>query len=273
MSHLGKSVWHKKARWLIKNLVIKPPTNTNQMRNLCSNIIARRPSRHPHVDTQTAFTKNIVGTALALWEDKNLVDALNKNQTFLNAKERIQRTAKHLLAPVTDNSNERGNFSQETDNNNVNNNINNNFGPRLMTASTTPTSTTTTVLQAQCPACGRSALQNHIELHKMDDDGKNCVSTQENESRFASGSVGNLPPNYEWSKEDDTTQFKGLNSQDDLAPWFGPLVITALAIVGLAVAVFNGELTLSRTKNRTVAAVNIILQASNGILKLFGFMN
>jgi hypothetical protein len=75
---ISKKSWHKKVKWTLKRLVFKPPTNDNQMRELCNSIIQKKYSSHP--------TSAVVNTALELWKDPNLVNALYNNQTFFICK-------------------------------------------------------------------------------------------------------------------------------------------------------------------------------------------
>jgi len=261
MSHLSQKTWHRKAKWLVKKLILKPPENSSQMRDLCSTVVERRFTSQPkqnysltnsnqNNNNSTTLTKTIVGTALALWEDKDMVNALNKNQTFLIAKERIQRTASHLLP---------NNKSQ------------------LILATPTQDVILNTLDQVHCPACGRGlqSLNNHRVVcnNPRSEEPSNIVVNDD--TRFDVGSVGNIPLSQE--SEDGSFPSKQGFITHDMAPWFGPLVLAAFAIVGVAVGVYSGEISLpGRVKglsSRVVAAVDIIIQASNSITKLFAFMN
>jgi len=93
IGRVARGAWHRKAKWMLKKVLIKPPTNATQMRNLCTSIIERR-----HGSSTSAA---IVSTAITLWEDPNLVSALNSNHIYQSAKNRIQRTAYHILPNTT----------------------------------------------------------------------------------------------------------------------------------------------------------------------------
>jgi len=89
-SRFVKKGWHKKARWFLRKVILHPPTNQGQMRNLCNEIIERRHGSH------SPSTTAIVSAALSLWDDPQLVGALESNPTYRSARERIQRTADHI---------------------------------------------------------------------------------------------------------------------------------------------------------------------------------
>jgi len=65
-----RKLWHRKARWMLRKVILNPPTSEGQMRNLCNEIIERRHGTH------SPPTAAIVSTALSLWDDPNLVNAL-----------------------------------------------------------------------------------------------------------------------------------------------------------------------------------------------------
>jgi len=266
MSHLSQKMWHKKAKWLVKKLILKPPANSSQMRDLCSSVVERRltssqPKRNSLTNSNQnnnsmTLTKTIVGTALALWEDKDMVDALNKNQTFLIAKERIQRTASHLLP---------------------------NNNSQFISSASAQEVISNTLDQVHCPSCGRGlqSLSNHRVVcnNPTREEPPNSANEEppsfaNDDARFHVGSVGNIPSSHQ--SEDGGFTKRGFVA-DDMVPWLGPLVLAAFAIVGVAVGVYSGEISLPGRmrglSSRVVAAVDIIMQASNSITKLFAFKN
>jgi len=67
---------------------------------------------------------------------------------------------------------------------------------------------------------------------------------------------------------------RGQTFDFQLIDWFGPLVLASMAVVGLAVGIFNGEITLSQIKSlssRAFIAITIMLQASNSVFEFLRY--
>jgi len=238
-----KSAWHKKAKWMMKNVLIKPPSNSTQMRNLCTSIIAKQHG----VSSPSAA---VVTTALQLWDDPNLVNALQKNMIYLNAKERIKTTANHIFPTLL--SNTTTTTTQRS------------HGHVGNISSALPVIETTLHQAVQCPACG-----NHLQCKSGVCETSEIID--ENDGRFAKGSVGNVPTISEDLSVGKTEPTFIEDSQTiDINNWFGPLVLAAFTLVGLAVAVYNGEIGgMQNASSRALAAVSIVMQTTNSIFGLF----
>lgn len=239
--------WLKKAKWSLKKIILKPPRDTKEMKNLCETIVKRQYG-------ESSPSSAIISTALSLWEDPNLVAALQRNQTFLNAKERIERTAFHLLPQ-----------NQEIESKNEIH-----ASHQVFT----------------CEVCGRN-------LHCSHDHTPNTCDTQSSrfneitdphirisddeladeflKSTLMVGTIGKTPEALE--AERAAARIEMLKQRMDVNQWFGPLVLASLAIYGLAVGIFTGDISLSHLKSlgaRAFAAISIVLRASNNI---FSFLS
>lgn len=89
--------WHKKARWIVKKILINPPKTTEEMASLCGSVIKRRYG----LNSPSAV---LMDTAFQLWKDQNLVRCLSENPIFQNAAERIQNLSAHILPPSGENT-------------------------------------------------------------------------------------------------------------------------------------------------------------------------
>jgi len=255
------SLWHRKAKWMVKKVLIKPPSTSDEMRNLCTSIIQKR---RGFECPSTA----IVSTALSLWEDPNLVNALQNNQLFRNAKERIERTAYHIL-------------------------------PSHHTASITSTDLLKEASDVfkevfVCPVCGnnlqcahehaihhhsppRTGLQTILtdplnsNINESDEESPSSTNPSPTESSPI-GTAGKTPENYmeDAFLESDQTFSSQQSYILDLKKWFGPLVLASFAVVGLACKIYNGEISMLQFKSlssRSFAAITILLQASNHVFE------
>jgi len=271
-----KGQWHRKAKWMLKKVLIKPPETDAQMRLLCNDIIERR-----HGSTTSSA---IVSTALNLWDDQNLVTALHQNKIYLNAKERLQRTAQHIL-PVP--NNQQNTVTQSRPDQAQVTSQSQQSWPQLPSLhhSNQLTRSSPNLIHASqvinevfsCPVCGKNlqCLHDHI----------NACGPASQRSQYAPQSQSqqtNESPN-ETMLEQEFMQHVGRtpDSLEDEAHsqtsipvdvCFGPLVLASLAVVGIAVGIFNGEISLSHVKSlssRAMAAVTLMVQASHSV---FGFL-
>lgn len=281
MSRVPKSAWHTKAKFVLKKVLLKPPTDANQLRDLCQNFVTQRYGR------DSASTA-VMTTALSLWEDPNLVNALQRNQTFLRAKERIQNLSSHILPP----SSSSGAISTWTSHHN-NLNIANQSrwiseGSAAHNHELLHTSHGIIMDAIQqvmhCPVCGKSVQCLHDDSHHS----RSCeISNSEDNARpGASGvlpdlssdetSIDILEPDSEVQKsytEGTAGKIPQKDFNQNAADWFGPLVLASFAIVGLALGVFQGEIVLPKLQSvtsRAVVAVKLLMQASNSMFKLIG---
>jgi len=268
--------WHRKAKWMLKKVLIKPPETDAQMRLLCNDIIERRHG--------SSTSSAIVSTALNLWDDQNLVTALNQNKIYLNAKERLQRTAQHILPVPNDQqttvTQSRMDHSHQLERSWP-------LLPSLHQSNQLMHSSPNLIHASQvinevllCPVCGKNlqCLHNHVNAgpasqHSQNGSQSRSQQTSTNESLNETmleqefmEHVGRTPD----SLNDD------VHSQHTSSPievWFGPLVLASLAVVGIAVGIFNGEISLSHVKSlssRAMAAVTLMVQASHSV---FGFLH
>jgi len=282
--------------------LIKPPNTPEQMRDLCSDIIEQ--GQGP--DSASVAVMN---TALQLWTDQNLVNALQNNPTFQNAKERIQTLTSHLLPQATSNTGETCN------NNNVVRIARSPSGsrihhtnPRLFDPATADIINEALEDVFQCPSCGQQVHCSHVqhttssslssstttaavstlteqeEFNAIWDElnnEKNSAATTTTTTSTATRQLnGNSSPNTMSSDDDKETRGSvgsvpddfededGRQNAAEFSEWFGPLVLASLAVIGLALGVFNGEIVLPRLKTlsaRTLAALTVMLQASNSM--------
>mmetsp|Transcript_5018 Transcript_5018/g.7050 ORF Transcript_5018/g.7050 Transcript_5018/m.7050 type:complete len:281 (+) Transcript_5018:140-982(+) len=280
MSGVPKSAWHKKAKFMLKKVLLKPPTDANQLRNLCQNVVTQR------YGVDSASTA-VMTTALSLWEDPNLVNALQHNQTFQRAKERIQNLSSHILPPS--NSGALSTWTSQ------NNNLNTSNQSRWLSHGPAPENqellrTSHGIIMdaieqvMHCPVCGKSVQCLHDDSHHS----RSCiVSNSEDNARpettnilpdvSSETSIDILDSDSSEVKKNYTEGTAGKLPQKDfnqnVADWFGPLVLASFAIVGLALGVFQGEIVLPKLQSvtsRAVVAVKLLMQASNSIFKLIG---
>jgi len=249
-----RKLWHRKARWMLRKVILNPPTSEGQMRNLCNEIIERRHGTH------SPPTAAIVSTALSLWDDPNLVNALENNPAYKSARERIHRTASHILPTSEGGEGNEG------------------IGKRK---NLTFLKSTQQVLEKQfhdvlkCPVCGLN-LHCHHE-HNSSSAMTNTKLTQIEEDveefgKFSEGSIGRVP--------EEITETPAVTAPKEISPapfdwdtWFGPLVLTTFAVFGIAVGVWSGDIEFPKVKSltsRAVLAVTMMMQASNSLFKLLG---
>jgi len=230
----AKSLWHRKVKWMLRKVILNPPTSQGQMRTLCSAMIERR---HGVYSPPTAA---IVTTAISLWDDPNLVGALENNPTYRSARERIHRTASHIMPTSSLTSSKRVSLlmhSQEV--------LEKQYQDAL-----------------QCPVCGLKlkCLHEH-QSHHMEQD-------VEEFGKFTEGTAGRVPEEQGETVQDTPTQPA---KQIDWEMWFGPLVVTTFAVFGLALGIWSGEIVLPKVRSlslRAVLAVTMIQQASTSLFKL-----
>jgi len=245
MEQNRKKPWLKKAKWTLKKVLLKPPQNTAEMKTLCETIVKRQ-----YGDSSPSSA--IISTALSLWEDPNLVAALQRNQTFLNAKERIERTAFHLLPEHSHIIDAKQEISHQ----------------QVFTCTTcgrnlqcshehTPNNCDT---QTSTGSSFHELADSHVRI--SDDD----LADEFLKSTDVIGSIGKTPETLE--AERAAARLEMLKEKMDISQWFGPLVLASLAVVGLAVGVFTGDISLPKFKSiggRAFAAISIVLRASNNI--------
>jgi len=230
------------------------------MRTLCNTIVEKR------FGVQSPSTA-IVKTALDLWDDPHLVGALQNNPTYRSARERIHRTASHILAGSID-IEESGTQSPS----------------KSILHSTHEAIKSPFEHVLQCNVCGLK-LQC---LHKHDVNCKTPVVASvvsettkfeeqdvEEFGKFTEGTVGRVPDDLQ--KEDmKMTTTPIIKSPLDAEPfnwdlWFGPLVLATLAAFGIVVGVWIGDIALPRMKSvtsRAVVAVTMMMQASDSLFNL-----
>lgn len=94
---------------------------------------------------------------------------------------------------------------------------------------------------------------NKIEKNNLDSEKKSLIK----EKYFQEGTLGNTPNNF-YEKEGNNLH------------WFGPLVLASLAVIGIAMGIFKGDIIIPQLQNissRVITAITIILEASNSIFK------
>lgn len=92
----------------------------------------------------------------------------------------------------------------------------------------------------------------------------NKVEEEGGEGRFQEGSIGKVPDQL----EDSPTPIEPV----DWERWFGPLVLTTFAVVGLAFGVYSGEILIPQLTDigsRAAVAVSLFINASK---KIFAFI-
>jgi len=243
-------MWHRKARWMLRRVILNPPKSESEMRKLCNEVIERRHGTH------SPPTAAIVSTALSLWDDPNLVNALENNPTYRSARERIHRTASHILPanPEIEGVEKRKNLTFLKSTQEV---LEKQFHDIL-----------------QCPVCGLKLHCHHehnsapaiTKLTQIEED-------VEEFGKFSEGSIGKVP-----EEEMETPISTASPVQDHPIPfdwdtWFGPLVLTTFAIFGIAVGVWSGDIVFPKVRSltsRAVLAVTMMMQASNSLFKVLG---
>jgi len=255
---LKHKTWHKKARWMLKKVILNPPTNSNQMRNLCNTVVERR------FGSESPSTM-IVKTALDLWEDPNLVNALQNNPIYRNARERISRTAGHIL-PSTGNGAE------------------NLIQTRAIFHTTQQAITSPLQQVLQCNVCG-------LKLHCLHNHNVDCATPTvvpvtgakeieeevEEFRNFTQGTIGRVPEIVEDSEDQKISSISRRtqepeheeNHQINWDLWFGPLVLATFATFGLVFGVWNGEILVPRLRNltsRAVLAISAVMRVSDNLL-------
>jgi len=279
MSRVPNSAWHKKAKWMLKRVLLKPPSDATQLRELCQNVFTQRYGSN-------SASAAVMTTALSLWEDPNLVAALQRNQTFLRAKERIQNLSSQILPP----SASTGAIATWTSQQNSVDISNQSrwipHGPAPLNQELLRTSHGI-IMEAMgqvlhCSVCGKSVECLHDDAQHS----RSCaVSRSEENNRhetttlitdLSETTIDVLEPETEPTKN-YTEGTAGKPPQRDfnqnVSEWFGPLVLASFAIVGLALGVFQGEIVLPKLQSvtsRAVVAVKLLMQASNSIFKLVG---
>jgi len=257
-TRITQKLWHRKARWFIRRILFKTPTNESQMRELCNAVVERRHSM------SSPATAVIVNTAMNLWSDPNLVQALNNNPTYQSARERIHKTANHLISSPDE---------QE-------------FKKRSSQMTSIMASTREAVASQfqtlQCPTCGIhiQCLHNH---HHFDETINNNSFSEKAEiselesleqleanveeyDRFSTGAVGNVPTEKP-TKEHETKQEANESTELGWEPWFGPLVLATFAVFGIAVDFWTGKLVAKSITSRVFMAVTVMVQASNNLFQ------
>jgi len=242
--------WFKKAKWTVKKILLKPPQNTREMKNLCETLVKRQYG-------EASASSAIISTALSLWEDPNLVAALQRNQTFLNAKERIERTAFHLLPEHSQLLDSKQEIPQHQvlicDVCGRNLHCSHNHTPNNCDTQT---------------ATGRLFNETSDSLIRMSDDE---LADEFLKSTTVVGTIGKTPEALE--AERAAARIEMFKQKMDVSQWFGPLVLASLAIFGLAVGIFTGDITFSHLKSlgaRSFAAISIVIRASNNIFSFLG---
>jgi len=266
-NRIKHNVWHRKARWMLRKVILNPPTDSNQMRTLCNTVVERRFGAE---SPSTAIMK----TALDLWADPNLVAALQNNPTYRSARERISRTAGHILANTDDV------LPQSP------------LQTRAILHSTQQDITSPLQQVLQCNVCGLklhclhthntdcsapsivpiSALSEFEEIEKQVEEFKN----------FTEGTAGRVPETIEVEEDSDSkatlTEMaaepvvveEGTNIINwDL--WFGPLVLATFATFGLVFGVWSGDISIPRLKNltsRAVIAISAVMRVSDNLLNV-----
>jgi len=255
-----QNVWHRKARWMLRKVILKtPPTDSNQMRDLCNTVVERR------FGAESPSTM-IMKTALDLWQDPHLVGALQNNPTYRSARERISRTAGHILGTV-----EEGNEMSSS-----------------ILHSTQQAITSPLEQVLQCNVCGLKlhCLHSHNSVGSapaivpLDAQSKEEeIEEQVEEFRdFTEGTVGRVPEAVE--REDNISSGKATltePSNEEIAHiinwdlWFGPLVLATFATFGLVFGVWSGDISVPRLKNltsRAVIAISAVMRVSDNLLNV-----
>jgi len=243
-------MWHRKARWMLRRVILNPPTSEGEMRKLCNEIIERKHG------TRSPPTAAIVSTALSLWDDPNLVSALENNPAYKSARERIHRTASHILPanPESDVIVKRKNLTFLKSTQEV---MEKQFHDVL-----------------QCRVCGLK-LHCHHEHNSAPTSTKLTQIEEDVEEfgKFSEGSIGKVPEEVIETPTATTIPIQEHPITFDLDTWFGPLVLTTFAVFGLAVGVWSGDIVFPKVKSltsRAVLAVTMMMQASNSLFKVLG---
>jgi len=259
--------WHRKARWMMRKVILNPPTDSTQMRSLCNTVVERR------FGAGSPPTM-IMKTALDLWQDPLLVNALQNNATYRSARERISRTAGHIL-PVEDGA--QGHFHT-----------------RAILHSTQQAITSPLQQVLQCNVCG---LKLHC-LHTHNSDGSapaivpidplekqsnfgEIEEQVEEFKKFTEGTVGRVPeailqeeglsPSHSKTPLNETQETGRVEEGSPLINWdlwFGPLVLATFATFGLVFGVWSGDISVPRLKNltsRAVIAISAVMRVSDNL--------
>jgi len=258
--------WHRKARWMMRKVILNPPTDSNQMRHLCNTVVERR------FGAESPSTM-IMKTALDLWQDPFLVNALQNNATYRSARERISRTAGHILPT-------EGNEGSP-------------LHIRAILHSTQQAITSPLQQVLQCTVCG---LKLHcLHTHNSDDSVPAIVPIEpfdnaqpnfeeieaqvEEFKTFTEGTVGRVP---EAMLQEENMSSEGKATLNENAPepliegariinwdlWFGPLVLATFATFGLVFGVWSGDICIPRLKNltsRAVIAISAVMRVSDNL--------
>eukprot|EP01117_Protostelium_nocturnum_P014896 TRINITY_DN5719_c0_g1_i2.p1 TRINITY_DN5719_c0_g1~~TRINITY_DN5719_c0_g1_i2.p1 ORF type:complete len:290 (-),score=102.23 TRINITY_DN5719_c0_g1_i2:98-967(-) len=283
---------------MLKKVLIKPPTTENQMRELCTDIINRE---YGSESRSTA----VVSTAIQLWDDPALKGALIKNSAFLSARERIQNLSGHILPSsspsdscasaenLRDLDEKEGEIEEEIKRKD--------FVYKNYYDSAHNIVDCTLHAAMQCPSCGRNVHCLHddpllpepqineefyddsefecLETYKSESSSKNdeesVKNDEEKEEETSDSSDVAVAPRRKSSLFSSTSSgcdnSENIDEHDmriNFKMWFGPLVLASLAVVGLAVGVFNGEILLPRIKTlsgRSIAAVAMLMRASKSV--------
>lgn len=259
----GRKGWHRKARWMMKKVILNPPTDSNQMRRLCNTVVERR------FGAESPSTM-IMKTALDLWQDPLLVNALQNNATYRSARERISRTAGHILPNVGD--------TPST------------LQTRAILHSTQQDITSPLQQVLQCNVCGLKlhCLHNHksdgsapaiVPINPLDNR-QNFGDIEEQVEEFKSfteGTVGRVPEGViqEASSYQETATLDETREQMEEGAsfinwdmWFGPLVLATFATFGLVFGVWSGDISVPRLKNltsRAVIAISAVMRVSDNL--------
>jgi len=187
------------------------------------------------------------------------VNALQNNELFRNAKTRIERTAYHLIPSE---SREGNNSLLENSSDQFTLNANAIFKEVFV-----------------CPVCGNNLQcshehHQHDHQHPSDVDGSAIPIVIPLESM---GTVGKTPDMLDEEFNEDNLSDDYNNSIKkklfNSKLWFGPLVLASFAVVGLAIKIFSGEISVVNFKSissRAFAAITILIQANNSV---FDFIN
>jgi len=257
---------------MLKKVILNPPTDSNQMRNLCNTVVERR------FGAESPSTQ-IVKTALDLWAVPNLVAALQNNPTYRSARERISRTAGHILAGNVEESPET--VPLQT---------------RALLHSTQQAITSPLQEVLQCNVCGLKLHCLHTHHSETSTPAIIPLTTTPSSStfeeieedveefkQFTEGSIGRVPDTVTSSEEvnEKRTVVAEMNQtpiieEEDGAHinwdlWFGPLVLATFATFGLVFGVWSGDITIPRLKNltsRAVIAISAVMRVSDNLLNV-----
>jgi hypothetical protein len=235
------------------------------MRRLCNTVVERR------FGAESPSTM-IMKTALDLWQDPLLVNALQNNATYRSARERISRTAGHIRPHV-------GEGAPDT------------LQTRAILHSTQQAITSPLQQVLQCNVCG---LKLHcLHTHKSSDGTAPAIIPMDNDQtydreieeqveefkNFTEGTVGRVPEAMiqEYSSLDGKAatppatpleQAEEGNSTMNWDLWFGPLVLATFATFGLVFGVWSGDISIPRLKNltsRAVIAISAVMRVSDNL--------